>query len=146
MTTASLSSETVHASSVSIAGRAVLIAGRSGKGKSDLALRLIDRGARLVSDDYTLVRRDGGRLLASAPPTIAGKLELRGIGIVELPYDSDVAVALFVDLDTEPRRLPDLEEKRVLAGISIPLVGLSGLEPSAPLKVEAALSSFGLPG
>ena len=62
----------------------MLITGPSGSGKSDLALRLLDRGFTLVSDDQTIVRRDGDRLLASAPPTIAGKLEIRGIGIVEM--------------------------------------------------------------
>ncbi len=144
MTSAPLSSETVHTSCVAIGGRAVLIGGRSGRGKSDLALRLIDRGAHLVSDDYTLVRRVGAQLLASPPPTIAGKIELRGIGIVEFPADGDVPVALFVDLDLEPERLPNLEEKRMLAGVSIPVVGLSALEPAAPLKVEAALKLFGL--
>ena len=71
MKTPILSSETVHTSCVAIDGRAVLIGGRSGRGKSDLALRLIDRGAALVSDDYTLVKRVTGRLLAAAPPTIA---------------------------------------------------------------------------
>ena len=69
---------------MAIDGRAVLIAGPSGAGKSDLALRLIDRGFTLVSDDQTIVKRDGDRLLASAPPTIAGKLEIRGIGIVDM--------------------------------------------------------------
>ena len=69
-------SETIHASTVAIEGRAVLITGPSGSGKSDLALRLLDRGFTLVSDDQTIVRRDGDRLIASAPPTIAGKLDL----------------------------------------------------------------------
>ena len=73
MKTPTLSYETVHTSCVAIGGRAVLIGGRSGKGKSDLALRLIDRGAALVSDDYTFVRRVEGRLLASAPDTITGR-------------------------------------------------------------------------
>jgi len=146
MTTPPLSSETVHASSVAIAGRAILIGGRSGRGKSDLALRLIDRGAELVSDDYTIVRRVEGRLLAAAPETIAGKIELRGIGIVELPAARDVPVALFVDLDMDSLRLPRSGEKRMVAGIEIPVVALAGLEPSAPLKVEAALELFGLAG
>ena len=107
MSTSSLSSETIHASSVAIGGRAVLIGGLSGKGKSDLALRLIDRGASLVSDDYSFVRRQGEQLLASAPATIAGKIEIRGVGVAEFPAVSDVPVALFVDLDESPERLPE---------------------------------------
>jgi len=144
MNTPRLSSETLHCSSVAIGGRAVLIGGRSGTGKSDLALRLIDRGAALISDDYTHIRRVEGRALASAPETIAGKIEMRGVGIVEVEAVADVPVALFVDLDRTPERLPDLEERRMLAGVSIPAIGLDGHEASAPLKVEAALKLFGL--
>ena len=92
-----LSSETVHASTVAMDGRAVLINGPSGSGKSDLALRLLDRGFTLVSDDQTIVRREGDRLIASAPPTIKGKLEIRGIGIVEMETVDNVPVALLVD-------------------------------------------------
>lgn len=144
MKTPTLSSETVHASCVAIDGRAVLIGGRSGMGKSDLALRLIDRGAALVSDDYTLVRRIEGRLLATAPETIEGKIEVRGVGIVEFPVERDVPVALFVDLDMDPTRLPMAREERAIAGVQIPVVGLSALEASAPIKVEAALRQLGL--
>ena len=139
-----LSSETVHASCVAIAGRAVLIAGRSGRGKSDLSMRLIDRGAVLVSDDYVIVRRKDGRLLASAPETITGKIEVRGVGILQLPVERDVAVALFVDLDQDADRLPRPDESRSVAGITLPLVHLSAHEASAPIKVEAALKLFGL--
>lgn len=141
-----LSSETVHASSVAIGGRAVLIGGRPGTGKSDLSLRLIDRGALLISDDYTIVQRAKGVARASAPPTILGKIELRGVGIVELQTRQDVPVALFVDLDERPERMPEPGETRLVAGIAIPVLRLAGLEASAPLKVEAALALFGLPG
>ena len=144
MSTQSLSSETVHVSAVAIDGRGVLIGGLSGKGKSDLALRLIDRGAQLISDDYTFVRRNGERLVASAPPTIAGKIEIRGVGLADMPTVSDVPIALFVDLDVEPERLPEPGEARLLAGIAIPVVGLSALEPSAPIKVEIALRMLGI--
>ena len=139
-----LSSDTVHTSCVAIGGRAVLIGGRSGRGKSDLALRLIDRGARLVSDDYTFVKRTGGKLLAAAPETIAGKIEVRGVGIVELPAERDVPVSLYVDLDMDATRLPTEREDRMVAGVPIPVVGLSALEASAPIKVEAALKQLGI--
>lgn len=144
MSKSSLSSETIHVSAVAIDGRAVLIGGLSGKGKSDLALRLVDRGARLISDDYTFVRRDDDRLVASAPSAIAGKIEVRGVGLVDMPAVSDVPVGLFVDLDVEPERLPEQSEARLFAGIAVPVVGLSALEPSAPIKVEIALRMFGL--
>lgn len=145
MRTHNLSSETIHASCVSIAGRAVLIAGLSGRGKSDLALRLIDRGARLVSDDYTIVRRLAGRLVATAPPNIAGRIEVRGVGLLDFPNDEDVPVGLFIDLDRDAERLPESGETRTLAGVAIPVIGLAALEPSAPIKAEAALRQFGLP-
>src|SRR3712207_9591305 len=103
----SLSSETVHASCVAIHGHAVLIAGRSGSGKSDLALRLIDRGADLVSDDYVIVRRVAGRLLASPPDNIRSKMEIRGLGILEFHHVSDVPVCLMVELAAEVERMPE---------------------------------------
>lgn len=136
------SSETVHVSTVAIAGKAVLIGGLSGSGKSDLALRLIDRGATLVSDDYTIVRRSAAGLVASAPANISGKIEVRGLGIVELPSAVDVPVALFVDLDTTPQRLPEPGETRMLAGVAVPVVVLNAHEGSAPIKVELALKGI----
>lgn len=136
--------ETIHASCVAIGGRGALLAGRSGAGKSDLALRLIDRGATLVSDDYTELRRVGGTLVARAPATISGKMELRGVGIIALEPAADVPVCLYADLDAIPERLPEAAAIR-LAGLEIPRVALAALEPSAPLKLEYALVHFGLP-
>ncbi|HEX5183883.1 MAG TPA: HPr kinase/phosphatase C-terminal domain-containing protein [Allosphingosinicella sp.] len=138
-------SETVHATCVAIGGRGVLIRGRSGSGKSDLALRLIDRGARLVGDDYVTLAQEGGRILACAPETIAGKLEVRGIGIVEIEPVADVPICLVIDLDRSPERLPDRMDEAVLPGAAIPILGLAALEASAPLKLEQALLRFGLP-
>src|ERR1041385_8950530 len=89
-----LSAETLHSSTVAKDDRAVLITGPSGSGKSDLALRLLDRGFTLVSDDRTLVKKDGTRVIASAPPNITGKLEIRGIGIIDMETAGDVPVAL----------------------------------------------------
>jgi serine kinase of HPr protein (carbohydrate metabolism regulator) len=139
-----LSAETLHSSAVATEGRAVLIAGPSGAGKSDLALRLIDRGYKLVSDDRTLVRRDGDRLVASAPPTIAGKLEIRGIGIVDMEAVDNVPVALFVELTSEIQRLPDENRERPILGVRIPLISIDAMSASAPSKVALALDRMGL--
>lgn len=138
-----LSAETLHASTVARDGRAVLILGPSGSGKSDLALRLLDRGFVLVSDDQTIVRRAGDRLLASPPPTIAGKLEVRGIGIVELQHLSDIPVALLVELTSDMQRLPDDARARPILEIEVPLVSIDAMTASAPSKVALALDRLG---
>ncbi len=130
------STERVHASAVSIDGKTVLISGRSGSGKSDLTLRLLDRGATLISDDYTLVTRADGRLIASAPETIAGKIEVRGVGLVDWPAGDPAPVALMVVIDAPVPRMPDEMTFRTVAGVDVPVFALAGLEPSAPIKVE----------
>ena len=136
-------SETLHAGCIAIGGRGVLIAGRSGSGKSDLALRLIDRGARLVSDDYTLVEARGGRLYARAPETIAGRMEIRGVGIVDMESLPEAALCLHLDLEAPPARLPE-PGSIVIAGLFVPSLPFSALEASAPIRLEAALHKFGL--
>jgi serine kinase of HPr protein (carbohydrate metabolism regulator) len=138
-----LSAETIHASSVAVEGRAILISGPSGSGKSDLALRLLDRGFTLVSDDQTIVRRDGDRLIATAPATIAGKLEIRGIGIVELDHVEDSPVGLIVELTSDIERLPDDSRERPILGVSIPLITIDAMTASAPSKVALALDRMG---
>jgi serine kinase of HPr protein (carbohydrate metabolism regulator) len=139
-----LSSETAHASTVAIDGRAVLITGPSGSGKSDLALRLLDRGFTLVSDDQTIVRREGNRLIANAPPNIAGKLEIRGVGIVDMEAIKDVPIALVVQLTSEIERLPDERRERPVLGVNLPLVSIDALTASAASKVALALDRLGL--
>jgi len=140
-----LSAETLHCSTVAVDGRAVLITGPSGSGKSDLTLRLIDRGYNLVSDDQTIIKKDGERIIASAPPTIAGKLEVRGIGIVEMERVDSVPVALIVELaSSEIQRLPDDSRERPLLGIKVPLVSVDAMTASAPSKVALALDRMGL--
>lgn len=137
-----LSSETLHASCVAIKGRAVLIEGRSGAGKSDLALRLIDRGASLVSDDYTVLVRRQGVLIAMPPATIAGKIEIRGLGLVEIDHVGDVPVALIVVADDDPVRMPDPDAGRSIAGVMMPELRLNLTHASAPIKVERALAAI----
>jgi serine kinase of HPr protein (carbohydrate metabolism regulator) len=139
-----LSSETVHASCVAIDGRAVLITGLSGSGKSDLTLRLLDRGFALVSDDQTLVKKTGARLTASAPPNIRGKLEIRGIGIVEMEAVDDQPVALVVELTSDIQRLPDDSRERPIMGVGLPLISVDAMSASAASKVALALDRLGL--
>ena len=140
---AALSSELLHASTVAVGGRAVLIEGPPGSGKSDLALRLLDRGAQLVADDQTLVVRTPAGLVARSPQTIEGRMEVRGIGIATFPHLAEAPVALLVRLDPEPPRLPE-RRRRVIAGREVRMVVLDPRPASAPIKVELALSQPGL--
>ena len=139
--------QTIHATSVAIGGHGVLIMGPSGSGKSDLALRLIDRGARLISDDYTYVSSGDGGLLLSAPANIAERMEIRHLGIIDMrkigpdlmaPAGA-VLARLAVQLEDRPERMPQPDAMMTLAGYQLPLVLLAGLEASAPIKVEWAL-------
>ena len=101
----------MHATCVAVGDAGLLLRGPPGAGKSDLALRLIDGGARLVADDQTELRTEGGRLLARAPEVLAGKLEVRGLGILDLDHRDEVPVCLLVDLTPgrDPERLPEPE-------------------------------------
>ena len=130
--------DTIHASCVALDGRAILLTGPSGVGKSDLALRLIDRGWELVSDDYTIVTARDEGLFATAPVTIAGQIEIRGIGIVTMPCRADLPVFLCCELGMPVARMPEPRCVRI-AGVHIPCTAISALEPSAPIKVEQAL-------
>lgn len=138
-------SVTLHASCVAIHGRAVLLTGASGSGKSDLALRLIDRGATLVGDDGIIVEARGGRLLARAGPNIAGQIEVRGLGILTTPAIAEAPLALAIALDQPVPRMPEETlPVRVIEGLTLPLLALDPFEGSAPVKVEKALLLYGL--
>src|ERR1700704_5070945 len=106
MSEAPMSEINVHASCVAIGRRGVLLLGPSGAGKSDLALRLIDQGAKLVADDRTILFVKRGALHAKAPASIKGLLEIRGVGIVALPVCDSVKIVLAVRLGREGARLP----------------------------------------
>ena len=112
----------LHASAVAIDGRAVLITGPSGSGKSSLALDLLALGARLVADDGVIIRREGERLLARSPDPIRGLIEARGVGLLRAEPLDDMPVTLVVDLGTtETERLPPWRTTTI-AGITIPLL------------------------
>lgn len=107
-------------------------------------MRLIDRGAQLVSDDYTVIRRVGQSLLARAPDAIAGKIEIRGVGLIDLAAAIDIPVCLLADLDRPVERLPEGKEEMTIAGLGVPVIAIGALEASAPVKLEMALLQFGL--
>ena len=137
----------VHASAVAIATpigpRAVLLRGASGSGKSDLALRLIDAGARLIADDQSELRRQGETIVVRAPPAIAGLLEVRGVGILRVDTLAEAPLALIADL-TAPElieRLPPQAAERVL-GVDLPRIAVAPFEASAAAKVSLALRAF----
>ena len=132
--------ETIHGTAVTIDGAGVLLRGPSGSGKSDLALRLIDGGAALVADDRVVLSRHGDDVMAAVPETIAGKLEVRGLGIVRLPAAAAPPLRLVVDLvrPGDVERLPKATET-VLLGVALPVLNLAPFEASAPAKVRLAL-------
>jgi HPr kinase/phosphorylase len=131
---------TIHGTAVSIDGAGVLLRGPSGSGKSDLALRLIDGGAVLVADDRVVLSRSGAVVTAVAPEMIAGKLEVRGLGIVPSPVVGATPLRLVLDLAPPGRvdRLPKAMETMLL-GVPIPVLNLTPFEASAPAKVRLAL-------
>jgi serine kinase of HPr protein (carbohydrate metabolism regulator) len=134
---------TIHATTIAIHGRAVVIEGPSGSGKSDLALRLIDRGAMLVADDRTIVALEQGRLVARCPATIAGLIEVRGLGILAVPHLSEAPIALAVLCADSVARMPD-PAIRLFDATSVPQVAVDPRAASAPILVELALARLGL--
>jgi hypothetical protein len=141
-----MSEANIHASCVAIGNQGVLLLGPSGAGKSDLALRLIDGGAKLVADDRTLLFLAKGVLHAKAPASIKGLLEIRGVGIVKLPVRATVKIALVVKLGREGTRLPKHGFYRPPAALSPaavpPQIALDARFASTPAKIRAALAAF----
>ena len=130
----------VHASAVRLAGKGVLLLGASASGKSDLALRLLEAGAVLIADDQVYLSRDGGRLLARPPARLAGLIELRGIGIMRVPFEPgtlDLAVDLLPPGSiAEP--LPEPTSASWL-GVDLPRIGVEAGAASAVARIRLAL-------
>ena len=117
--------------------RGALIEGPSGVGKSDLALRTFSEGLRMVADDRTLLWVSGGRLFGRAPDPLAGRMEVRGQGVMDEPAAAFCEVVMIV-LCAPPDRLPDPEVAERL-GVALPVLRLAPLEASAPAKLCRAL-------
>ena len=123
----------------------VLIEGASASGKSDLALRCLYLGFRLVADDRTRLWACEGRLFGTAPQALAGLIELRGLGVLPEPARPLAEVKLVVrclDAAEGLDRFPD-PDSRVILGMTLPKVAVRPLEASAPQKVLRALSLLG---
>ena len=133
------SSLLLHGSAVSLNGKGVLFLGESGRGKSDLALQMIDRGALLIADDQVRLSRDGDRLIAEAPPALAGLIEIRGVGIMRLPYRKNTLdLAVDLDLEGEEDRLPEAKTAH-WCGLSLRKIQINGRSASAVAKINLAL-------
>jgi HPr kinase/phosphorylase len=130
----------IHATAVIIDGHGVMITGPSGSGKSDLALRLIDRGAVLVCDDQVGIDSFDGTLMISQAPNISGKLEVRGVGIVPFPVTPNAPLRMIVALDRTVERLPDGWEMETVHNYHVPLLPVAAFAASAPIKVELGLT------
>ena len=135
----------VHATSVQLGASGVLILGGSGAGKSDLALRLIGEGALLVADDQTRLTVRDGRLVATAPAAIAGRIEARAVGIVRAARIEAAVLRLAVRLDAAPlERMPEpsfWQVPGVAAAPHLPLIALAPFEPSSTVKLRMALTA-----
>lgn len=130
------SAQILHASAVACEGRGLLILGRSGSGKSSLALTMMALGAGLVADDRTVVRPEGGGLVADCPPALRGRIEARGVGILSARPAGPAGLVLAVDLDRpEPMRLPP--HRRIeLLGHALPLVLGQGRDHLAAVLLQ----------
>lgn len=133
------------ATAVAMGGRAILIEGPPGSGKSSLALALIDRGALLIGDDGVALTTQGNRLIASPPPNIAGLLEVRNLGLLTFPVSSEVPIALILRIDPAAPRFIERAERTEIAGTAVPLILIWPDGPNAALKAELALKHYGLP-
>ena len=132
----------IHSTSVVIDDNGVLILGDSGSGKSDLALRLIDNGATLISDDISICRKNSNNIYLYCPPEIKGLLEVREIGIITVPFVEKIKLRLVVNLKSNNNeRFPKDSSFRIL-GIKIPIINIEGKNSSAVAKIKVKLNEI----
>ena len=132
----------IQSTSVVIDDNGVLILGDSGSGKSDLALRLIDNGATLISDDISICRKNSNNIYLYCPPEIKGLLEVREIGIITVPFVERIKLRLVVNLKSNNNeRFPKDSSFRIL-GIKIPIINIEGKNSSAVAKIKVKLNEI----
>jgi HPr kinase/phosphorylase len=131
-----------HATSVVFCGHGLLLRGKSGSGKSDLALRIMDAGGSLISDDYTQLSVRDGKLFGAPPESIQGLIEVRGVGLLEVPHLASAQLDAVIECESldEIERLPPLIHT-TLEGVKLPLLMLYPFESSAVAKLRAFLQS-----
>ena len=137
-----MDSKNFHSTSVVVEDLGIMIIGKSGSGKSDLALRLIDSGAMLISDDLTICKKSGDFLYLNSHKETRGLLEVREIGIMTVPYIDNIKLALIVELtDIDLKRSPGEISCKIL-GIRVPKIKLLGRESSAVAKIKIKLNQI----
>ncbi|UTW55232.1 HPr kinase/phosphorylase [Kordiimonas sp. SCSIO 12610] len=137
--------DTIYGTALKYGDKGILLRGPSGSGKSDLALRLIDRGAVLVSDDQVIITQAESKLRMSAPDQLKGLLEVRGVGIVQVPCAASQRLDLVVDLipRDQVERLPEVSPNmptEVICGVAFPKLALYSFDHSTPIKIELVLA------
>ena len=133
-------SVSIHGTCVELDGRGLLLRGKSGAGKSDLALRLIEHGAVLVSDDQVVLKVQEGEVYASPPPALAGLLEVRGVGICKFEHVSRLFMVVDLDAEESNERLPEKsrQQTRILEK-QIARAAINPFEVSACAKIKSAI-------
>ncbi len=144
MTSAARPELVIGVSAVAIEGRALLIGGPPGSGKSALCLALIDRGARLIGDDGIKLTRLGADVMVAPPPRCAGLLEVRNVGLVAMPLAEPAPLALILTLEDAPERLPERAGTRDVLGCAVPCLGFAPGAIAPALRAEWALRMHGL--